>query len=68
MGQSVVVDLTPVTTDEGTHEEQERRLWLMEVRNKHTDDLIVVTRTDDDLSAGMKDLMAPGIHPIGKSL
>ena len=68
VSQGVIIDLMPVATHKGTHEEQKCGLRLVEVCNKHTDDLIIVTRTDDDLSAGMKDLKALGIHPVGKSL
>ena len=53
--QSVIIDLTPVATHEGTHEEQKRGLWLVEVGDEHTDDLVVVARTDDDLGAGVED-------------
>ena len=68
VGQSVVVDLTPVATHEGTHEEEERGLGLVEVRDKHTDDLVVVAWADDDLGAGVEDFEMMGIHPVGKSL
>ena len=68
VSQGVVVDLVPVATHEGTHEEQERGLWLVEVGDEHTDDLIVVARTDDDLGAGVEDFETSGIHPGSESL
>ena len=68
VGQSVVVDLTPVATHEGTHEEEERGLGLVEVRDKHTDDLVVVAWADDDLRAGVEDFETTRIHPGSESL
>ena len=66
--QSVVIDLAPVATHKGTHEEQERGLGLVEVRDKHTDDFVVVAWADDDLGAGVEDFEMMGIHPVSESL
>ena len=68
MRQSVVIDLTPVATHEGTHEKQERGLRLVEVRDKHTDNLVVVAWADDDLGAGVEDFEMMGIHPGSESI
>ena len=66
--QSVVIDLTPVATHEGTHEEQECGLGLVKVRDEHADDLVVIAWADDDLGAGVKDFETARIHPGSESL
>ncbi len=68
VGQSIVVDLAPVATHEGTHEKQERGLRLVKVRDEHTDNLVVVAWADDDLGAGVEDFEMMGIHPVSESL
>ena len=68
VSQRIVINLAPVTANEGTHEEQKRGLWLVEVRDEHTDNLIVVAWADDDLSAGVEDFKTASVHPVSESL
>ena len=68
VSEGVVVDLVPVALDEGADEEEQRGLGLVEVGDKHLDDMIVVAWGNDDLRAAMKHLQPPGIHPIRQRL
>ena len=68
MSEGVIVDLMPVAMNKGADEQQQRRLRLVEVRDEHADDLIVVARTDNDLRTGMKDFEVMGVHPVGQCL
>ena len=55
MTQRIIVDLMPIAFDKGTHQQQQRGLRLVEVRDEHLHDMIVVARGDDDLSAAVED-------------
>ena len=68
MSEGVVIDLSPVTANESTHKEQERRLRLVEVCDEHADNLIVIARTDDNLCAGVENLQMVSSHPIRQGL
>ena len=63
MGKGIIVDLTPVTFDKSADQQQERRLRLMEISNKHLDYLVVVAWHDNNLRAAMQDLQRVPIHP-----
>ena len=63
MAEGVVVDLAPVALDKGTYQKEQRRLRLVEIRDQHLDDFVVIARGNDDLGAGMQDLQVVGIHP-----
>ena len=53
MAERIVVDLMPVAMQERTDEQQQGALWLMEIRNEHLHNLILITRRNDYLRAGM---------------
>ena len=48
MGECPVVDAVPVVTDEGSDEQEERAVGLVEVRHHTTDDAVAVAGGDDD--------------------
>ena len=48
MGECPVVDAVPVVTDEGSDEQQERAVGLVEVRHHTADDAVAVAGSDDD--------------------
>ena len=58
----------PVAFDKGTHQQQQRGLRLMEVRDEHLHDVIVVARGDDDLGAAVEDSEGTGVHPSKQGL
>ena len=54
----------PVAFYKGAYQQQQRGLRLMEVRDKHLHDMIVVAWGDDDLGAAVEHGKTMGIHPI----
>ena len=53
---------------EGTHQKQERALWLMEIGYQHLHYLIGVARSDDDLRAGVKGFQSVAVEVIDNRL
>ena len=66
VGEGVVVDFAPVAVDEGTHEEEERGLGLVEIGDEGLHDFVVVAGSDDDLSGTVEDGEVVTVHPIEK--
>ena len=68
MSQGVVVNLVPVAMDEGTDQQQQRGLRLMEIGDEHLDNLIVVARRNDNLRGAVENRQLIAKHPVEQSL
>ena len=52
--QGIAVDGFPVAVYKGRYQQQQGALGLMEIRDHHLDDVVLVTRSNYDLSAGLE--------------
>lgn len=68
MTQGIVVYLFPVSLHKGRYEQQERALRLMEVGDYGNDDLVVVSRSDDDLCAGVQGFQMVAFQVVEQGL
>ena len=68
MGEGVGVDHTPVATDEGTDEQQEGRLRLVEIGDELVHDMEGVTGLNHNLGFRMKDILVRSVQPIEQGL
>ena len=68
MTQGIVVNLVPVALDKGTHQEQQRRLRLMEIGDQHLYYLVVIAWGNDNLRTAMQRLQPVTVEPVEKSL
>ena len=64
MSQGVVVYLVPVTMHEGTHQQQQRRLGLMEIGDKHLNYLIILAGSYDNLRRRVEDGFTIAVVPL----
>ena len=63
MAECVIIDAAPVATDEGTDEEQERALRLVEIGDEHIHNLVLIAWGNDNLSAAMKHVLLVAVKP-----
>ena len=68
MVESIVVDASPIASDEGTDEQQQCRLWLVEIGDEVTDDFVLVARHDDDLRGGGERVEVVAVEPVENGL
>ena len=52
--QGIAVDGFPVAVYKGRYQQQQGALGLMEIRDHHLDDVVLVTRRNYDLGAGLE--------------
>lgn len=62
--EGVLVDASPIASDEGTDEQQQRRLGLMEIGDEVTDDFVLVARHDDDLRGRGERVELMAVEPV----
>ena len=68
MAESIVVDAAPITADKGADQQQERRLWLMEIRDEHAHDFVVIAGGNDDLRTGVQGVKFIATEPVDDGL
>ena len=68
MAQCIIVYFLPVTFHKCRDEQQQGALWLMEVGDNFLHNLVVVTRGNDDLRAGMQGLHAVAVQIVEDAL
>ena len=58
----VAMEVTAWLVDKRRYQKQEGTLWLVEVRYHHLYYLVVISRCDYDLRAGLQDVKIMAIH------
>ena len=64
MVEGILVDASPVVADEGTDEQKQRRVRLVEIGDEVGDDLVFVARHDDDLRRGRERVELVAVEPV----
>lgn len=68
MREGIIIYLLPITMQEGTHQEKQGALRLMEIGYQHLHYLIGITWSDDDLRAGVKGFQSVAVEIIDDCL
>ena len=64
MLQSVIVDGVPIAAHEGADQQQQGTLWLVEVGNHLTHDVVLVAGGNDDLCGAVEHVELVKVHVV----
>ena len=67
MPKGIIINPAPVTVHKRADQQQQRALRLMEVGDKHLDNLVVITRRYYYLGARMKGRQRVAVEPVAQS-